>query len=347
MDKKISRLKLLECLENERQHFPLLDVFQKFKATDYSGTMKYTMTSPESIRHWSFGEVKYAESINIKTKEPWHGGLFCARIFGPTKDYECFCGKYRGIKHRGIICEECGVEVNRSSLRGERMGHIELVAPCANIWFLKIRPSLLGLVLDMTASDIERVVYFEAYIVTDPGATPIKKYSILSEDGFNGLLVQYGSEFTAKNGAEAIKDLLQNLDFEYEIERCSKVAGSEIINSKNAKRLLMLEMFKEDNIKPEWMMLDVIPVIAPDLRPPGALVGDQLEASDFNRQYQRIITINNQLRKMLEIQAPSAFLVPLKLRLQEAVDCLLDNKRSRKVMIGVNKTPLRSLASLN
>ena len=347
MNEKINLLELFEYFENERQYFPLLDVFQKFKATDYSGAMKYTMTSPESMRRRSFGEVKYAESINIRTKEPWHGGLFCARIFGPTKDYECFCGKYQGFKHRAIVCEECGVEVNRSSLRGERMAHIELVAPCANIWFLKVRPSLLGLVLDMTLSDIERVVYFEAYIVTDPGAAPIKKYSILSEDDLDGLLVQYGNEFTAKNGAEAIKDLLQNLDFEYEIERCSRVAGSEIISRKNAKRLLALEMFKEENIKPEWMMLDVIPVIAPDLRPLGALIGDQFETSDFNRQYQRIITTNKKKKKMIEIQAPSIFLVQLKLHLQEAVDCLLDNKRSRKVMIGPNKTPLRSLASLS
>ena len=347
MDKESSLIELFKSFDKAYQEFPLLDIFQKIKATDYSGAMKYTMTSPELIRRWSFGEIKCSEIINIQTEEPLRNGLFCSRIFGPTKDYECLCGKYKGLKYRGFICEKCDVEVNRSSLRGERMAHIELVVPCANIWFVKVLPSFLGLVLDMTLSDIEHVLYFEAYIVTDPGITPIKKYSILSEDDFDDLFAQYGNEFKAKMGAEAVKDLLQNLDIEYEIQRCSRVAGSENINSKNAKRLLAFEMFRKNSIKPEWMMLDALPVIAPNLRPLGPLIEDQFEASDFNQQYRQIITINIRLKKMIEIQAPSIFLAQQKLLLQEAVDCLLDNKRSRKVMIGVNKTPLRSLASLN
>jgi DNA-directed RNA polymerase subunit beta' len=347
MEKQISLNELFKSFEKESQEFPLLDIFQKFNATDYSGSMKYTMTSPELIRRWSFGEIKRSEIINIQTEEPFHDGLFCSRIFGPTKNYECLCGKYQGLQYRGFICEKCDVEVNRASLRGERMAHIELVVPCANIWFVKVLPTFLGLVLDMTLSDIEHVLYFEAYIVTDPGVTPIKKYSILSEDDFDDLFAEYGNKFKAKMGAEAVKDLLQNLDIEYEIQRSSRVTESENINRKNAKRLLAFEMFKKNSIKPEWMMLDALPVIAPDLRPLGPLIEDRFEPSDFNQQYRQIISINNRLKKIIELQAPSIFLAQQKLRLQEAVDCLLDNKRSRKVMIGVNKTPLRSLASLN
>jgi DNA-directed RNA polymerase subunit beta' len=347
MEKQIGLNELFKSFEKESQEFPLLDIFQKFNATDYSGSMKYTMTSPELIRRWSFGEIKRSEIINIETEEPLRDGLYCSRIFGPTKNYECLCGKYQGLKNRGVICEKCDVEVNRSSLRGERMAHIELVVPCANIWFVKVLPSFLGLVLDMTLSDIEHVLYFEAYIVTDPGVTPIKKYSILSEDDFDDLIAQYGNKFKAKMGAEAIKDLLRSIDFEYEIQRSSGVTGSENINRKNVKRLLAFEMLKKNSIKPEWMMLDALPVIAPDLRPLGSLIEGKFEASDFNQQYRQIITLNNRLKKLIELQAPSIFLAQLKLQLQEAVDCLLDNKRSRKVMIGVNKTPLRSLASLN
>lgn len=338
---------LLEFYDKPRNDFPLLDIFQKFQKADYSGAMKYTMTSPEIIRNRSFGEVERPESMNIKTNEPLRGGLFCQKIFGPIKEYECSCGKYKGFEYRGFLCEECGVEVNRSSLRNERMGHIELAAPCVNIWFVKVRPSILGRALDILSIDIERILYFEAYIVTNPGLAPIGRYSILSEDDVDAFTEEYGSEFEAKTGAEAIKYLLKNFDFEYEIQRCKKAYKSEAEHKKNAKRLLLLEMLLEKDIKPEWMVLDAIPVIPPNWRPLGPLIDGQFEASDFNRQYQKIITTNDKLKRMIGIKAPPMFLNSLKLELQNAVDCLLDNNLSRMTMIGANTTPLRSLASLD
>ena len=246
----------------------LLDLFKQFTPDEHFDAIRIGMASPEKIRSWSFGEVKKPETINYRTFKPERDGLFCAKIFGPIKDYECLCGKYKRLKHRGVICEKCGVEVTQTKVRRERMGHIDLAAPCAHIWFLKSLPSRLGLVLDMTLRDIERVLYFEAYVVTDPGMTPLKKFSIMSEDDYDAKRKEYGDEFVAKMGAEGIKDLLESIDIDLSIERLrGDLTGSEVKVKKNAKRLKVLEAFKKSGIKPEWMVLEVLPVLPPDLRP--------------------------------------------------------------------------------
>ena len=240
----------------------LLDLFKQFTPDEHFDAIRIGLASPEKIRSWSFGEVKKPETINYRTFKPERDGLFCAKIFGPIKDYECLCGKYKRLKHRGVICEKCGVEVTQTKVRRERMGHIDLAAPCAHIWFLKSLPSRLGLVLDMTLRDIERVLYFEAYVVTDPGMTPLKKFSIMSEDDYDAKVKEYGDEFTAKMGAEGVKDLLEGLDLDDEITKLrNDLTGSEIKIKKNAKRLKLMEAFKKSGIKPMWMVLDVLPVI--------------------------------------------------------------------------------------
>ena len=305
------------------------------------------MASPEKIRSWSFGEVKKPETINYRTFKPERDGLFCAKIFGPIKDYECLCGKYKRLKHRGVICEKCGVEVTQTKVRRERMGHIDLAAPCAHIWFLKSLPSRLGLVLDMTLRDIERVLYFEAYVVTDPGMTPLKKYSIMSEDDYDAKFKEYGDEFTAKMGAEGIKDLLESIDIEGSIEKLrNDLTGSELKIKKNAKRLKVLEAFKKSGIKPEWMVLDVLPVLPPDLRPLVPLDGGRFATSDLNDLYRRVINRNSRLRRLLELKAPEIIARNEKRMLQEAVDSLLDNGRRGKAMTGANKRALKSLADM-
>ena len=325
----------------------LLDLFKQFTPDEHFDAIRIGMASPEKIRSWSFGEVKKPETINYRTFKPERDGLFCAKIFGPIKDYECLCGKYKRLKHRGVICEKCGVEVTQTKVRRERMGHIDLAAPCAHIWFLKSLPSRLGLVLDMTLRDIERVLYFEAYVVTDPGMTPLKKFSIMSEDDYEAKRKEYGDEYVAKMGAEGIKDLLMGIDLDIEIEKLrGDLTGSEVKVKKNAKRLKVLEAFKKSGIKPEWMVMDVLPVLPPDLRPLVPLDGGRFATSDLNDLYRRVINRNSRLRRLLELKAPEIIARNEKRMLQEAVDSLLDNGRRGKAMTGANKRALKSLADM-
>jgi len=325
----------------------VLDLFKQFTPDEHFDAIRIGMASPEKIRSWSFGEVKKPETINYRTFKPERDGLFCAKIFGPIKDYECLCGKYKRLKHRGVICEKCGVEVTQTKVRRDRMGHIDLAAPCAHIWFLKSLPSRLGLVLDMTLRDIERVLYFEAYVVTDPGQTPLKKFAIMTEDDFDAKTKEYGDEFVAKMGAEGIKDLLHDLDLDIEIDKLrNDLTGSEIKIKKNAKRLKVMEAFKKSGIKPEWMVMDVLPVLPPDLRPLVPLDGGRFATSDLNDLYRRVINRNSRLRRLLELKAPEIIARNEKRMLQEAVDSLLDNGRRGKAMTGANKRALKSLADM-
>ncbi|WP_297725342.1 DNA-directed RNA polymerase subunit beta' [Limnohabitans sp. Rim8] len=325
----------------------LLDLFKQFTPDENFDAIKIGLASPEKIRSWSFGEVKKPETINYRTFKPERDGLFCAKIFGPIKDYECLCGKYKRLKHRGVICEKCGVEVTQTKVRRERMGHIDLAAPCAHIWFLKSLPSRLGLVLDMTLRDIERVLYFEAYVVTDPGMTPLKKFGIMTEDDYEAKLKEYGDEFQAKMGAEGIKDLLKGIEIDSEIERLrGDLTGSEVKVKKNSKRLKVLEAFRKSGIKPEWMVLEVLPVLPPDLRPLVPLDGGRFATSDLNDLYRRVINRNSRLRRLLELKAPEIIARNEKRMLQEAVDSLLDNGRRGKAMTGANKRALKSLADM-
>ncbi|MBI3157056.1 MAG: DNA-directed RNA polymerase subunit beta' [Burkholderiales bacterium] len=325
----------------------LLDLFKQFTPDEHFDAIKIGLASPEKIRSWSFGEVKKPETINYRTFKPERDGLFCAKIFGPIKDYECLCGKYKRLKHRGVICEKCGVEVTQTKVRRERMGHIDLAAPCAHIWFLKSLPSRLGLVLDMTLRDIERVLYFEAYVVVDPGMTPLKKFAILSEDDFEARHAEYGDEFVALMGAEGIKRLLEDMDIEAEIEKIrNDMTGSELKIKKNAKRLKVLEAFRRSGIKPEWMIMTVLPVLPPDLRPLVPLDGGRFATSDLNDLYRRVINRNNRLARLLELKAPEIIVRNEKRMLQEAVDSLLDNGRRGKAMTGANKRALKSLADM-
>src|SRR5664280_2575137 len=325
----------------------LLDLFKQFTPDEHFNAIKIGMASPEKIRSWSFGEVKKPETINYRTFKPERDGLFCAKIFGPIKDYECLCGKYKRLKHRGVICEKCGVEVTQTKVRRERMCHIDLAAPCAHIWFLKSLPSRLGLVLDMTLRDIERVLYFEAYVVTDPGMTPLKKFSIMSEDDFDAKFKEYGDEFQAKMGAEGIKDLLQSIDIEGSIEKLrNDPTGSELKIKKNTKRLKLLEAFKKSGIKPEWMVLDVLPVLPPDLRPLVPLDGGRFATSDLNDLYRRVINRNNRLKRLMELKAPSVIIKNEKRMLQEAVDALFDNSKKTKVLKAGGKRALKSRSDM-
>lgn len=325
----------------------LLDLFKQFTPDEHFDAIRIGLASPEKIRSWSFGEVKKPETINYRTFKPERDGLFCAKIFGPIKDYECLCGKYKRLKHRGVICEKCGVEVTQTKVRRDRMGHIDLAAPCAHIWFLKSLPSRLGLILDMTLRDIERVLYFEAYVIVDPGMTPLKKFAIMSEDDYDAKRKEYGDEFIAKMGAEGIKELLQAIDLEIEIDKLrNDLTGSELKIKKNAKRLKVLEAFKKSGIKPEWMVLDVLPVLPPDLRPLVPLDGGRFATSDLNDLYRRVINRNSRLRRLLELKAPEIIARNEKRMLQEAVDSLLDNGRRGKAMTGANKRALKSLADM-
>jgi DNA-directed RNA polymerase subunit beta' len=325
----------------------LLDLFKQFTPDEHFNAIRIGLASPEKIHSWSFGEVKKPETINYRTFKPERDGLFCAKIFGPIKDYECLCGKYKRLKHRGVICEKCGVEVTQTKVRRERMGHIDLAAPCAHIWFLKSLPSRLGLILDMTLRDIERVLYFEAYVIVDPGMTPLKKFAIMTEDDFDAKQREFGDEFVAKMGAEGIKELLMAIDLDIEIEKLrNDLTGSELKIKKNAKRLKVLEAFKKSGIKPEWMVLDVLPVLPPDLRPLVPLDGGRFATSDLNDLYRRVINRNSRLRRLLELKAPEIIARNEKRMLQEAVDSLLDNGRRGKAMTGANKRALKSLADM-
>jgi DNA-directed RNA polymerase subunit beta' len=328
----------------------LLDLFKQVTAEEEFDAITIGLASPEKIRSWSFGEVKKPETINYRTFKPERDGLFCAKIFGPIKDYECLCGKYKRLKHRGVICEKCGVEVTLAKVRRDRMGHIELASPTAHIWFLKSLPSRLGMVLDMTLRDIERVLYFEAYVVTDPGmVSNLQRAQLLTEEQYLEMMEEHGDEFTAFMGAEGIRELLRNLDLNTVVESLHaelEVTGSEAKNKKLAKRLKILEGFQKSGIKPDWMVLEVLPVLPPDLRPLVPLDGGRFATSDLNDLYRRVINRNNRLKRLLELKAPEIIVRNEKRMLQESVDSLLDNGRRGKAMTGANKRPLKSLADM-
>lgn len=327
----------------------LLDLFKQVTQEEEFDAIKIALASPEKIRSWSYGEVKKPETINYRTFKPERDGLFCSKIFGPIKDYECLCGKYKRLKHRGVICEKCGVEVTLSKVRRERMGHIELASPVAHIWFLKSLPSRLGMVLDIALRDIERVLYFEAFIVIDPGMTPLTRGQLLTEDDYLAKVEEYGDEFNAVMGAEAIRELLRTMDINEQIEilrRELSETGSEAKIKKIAKRLKVLEAFQKSGIKPEWMILEILPVLPPELRPLVPLDGGRFATSDLNDLYRRVINRNNRLKRLLELKAPEIIVRNEKRMLQEAVDSLLDNGRRGKVMTGANKRPLKSLADM-
>ncbi|SNT23583.1 DNA-directed RNA polymerase subunit beta', partial [Sphingomonas laterariae] len=308
------------------------------------------IASPERIRSWSFGEIKKPETINYRTFKPERDGLFCARIFGPIKDYECLCGKYKRMKYKGIVCEKCGVEVTVSKVRRERMGHIELAAPVAHIWFLKSLPSRIGLLLDMQLKQLERVLYFEAYIVIEPGLTPLEKYQLLTEDELLEAQDEYGEDaFTAGIGAEAVRKMLESLDLEGErVDLLKELAEtkSELKPKKIIKRLKVVESFIESGNRPEWMILEVIPVIPPELRPLVPLDGGRFATSDLNDLYRRVINRNNRLKRLMELRAPDIIVRNEKRMLQEAVDALFDNGRRGRTITGANKRPLKSLSDM-
>ena len=328
----------------------LLDLFKQVTAEEEFDAITIGLASPEKIRSWSYGEVKKPETINYRTFKPERDGLFCAKIFGPIKDYECLCGKYKRLKHRGVICEKCGVEVTLAKVRRDRMGHIELASPTAHIWFLKSLPSRLGMVLDMTLRDIERVLYFEAYVVCDPGlVSNLQRSQLLTEEQYLEMMEEHGDEFHALMGAEGIRELLRNLDLPSEVESLRaelEVTGSEAKNKKLAKRLKILEGFLKSGIKPDWMVLEVLPVLPPDLRPLVPLDGGRFATSDLNDLYRRVINRNNRLKRLLELKAPEIVVRNEKRMLQESVDSLLDNGRRGKAMTGANKRPLKSLADM-
>ena len=328
----------------------LLDLFKQVTAEEEFDAITIGLASPDKIRSWSYGEVKKPETINYRTFKPERDGLFCAKIFGPIKDYECLCGKYKRLKHRGVICEKCGVEVTLAKVRRDRMGHIELASPTAHIWFLKSLPSRLGMVLDMTLRDIERVLYFEAYVVCDPGlVSNLQRAQLLTEEQYLEMMEEHGDEFQALMGAEGIRELLRNLDLTSEVESLRaelEVTSSEAKNKKLAKRLKILEGFQKSGIKPDWMVLEVLPVLPPDLRPLVPLDGGRFATSDLNDLYRRVINRNNRLKRLLELKAPEIIVRNEKRMLQESVDSLLDNGRRGKAMTGANKRPLKSLADM-
>jgi DNA-directed RNA polymerase subunit beta' len=312
--------------------------------------IRISIASPERIRSWSYGEIKKPETINYRTFKPERDGLFCARIFGPIKDYECLCGKYKRMKYRGIICEKCGVEVTLSKVRRERMGHIELASPAAHIWFLKSLPSRVGLLLDMTLKELERVLYFENHVVIEPGLTPLKVNQLLSEEEYLDYQDQFGEEtFTAGIGAEALKQMLASIDLEKERDRLRqelKETGSEARRKKLVKRLKLVEAFVEAGTRPEWMILEVVPVIPPELRPLVPLDGGRFATSDLNDLYRRVINRNNRLKRLIELRAPDIIVRNEKRMLQESVDALFDNGRRGRVITGANKRPLKSLSDM-
>src|SRR6202161_4425782 len=324
--------------------------FGQVAATKQFDEIRISIASPEKIRSWSFGEVKKPETINYRTFKPERDGLFCARIFGPIKDYECLCGKYKRMKYKGVICEKCGVEVTLSRVRRERMGHISLAAPVAHIWFLKSLPSRIGLLLDMTLKDLERILYFESYIVLDPGLTPLKDRQLLNEEDFLRAVDEYGQDsFTAMIGAEVIRVILKVMNLQ-KIAEDLKVdiaqSKSELKPKRLAKRLKIIEAFMHSGNKPEWMILTEVPVIPPDLRPLVPLDGGRFATSDLNDLYRRVINRNNRLKRLMELRAPDIIIRNEKRMLQESVDALFDNGRRGRVITGANKRPLKSLADM-
>ncbi|NYZ17947.1 DNA-directed RNA polymerase subunit beta' [Azospirillum sp. RWY-5-1] len=328
----------------------LMNIFGQVQGPQSFDQIRIQIASPERIRSWSFGEIKKPETINYRTFKPERDGLFCARIFGPIKDYECLCGKYKRMKYRGIICEKCGVEVTLSKVRRERMGHIELASPVAHIWFLKSLPSRIGLLLDMTLKDLERILYFENYVVIEPGLTPLKLHQLLGEEEFMNAQDEYGEDsFTASIGAEALRIMLSALDMDEEKKRCReelRETASEAKRKKLVKRLKLIEAFMESQSRPEWMILEVIPVIPPELRPLVPLDGGRFATSDLNDLYRRVINRNNRLKRLIELKAPDIIVRNEKRMLQEAVDALFDNGRRGRVITGANKRPLKSLSDM-
>ncbi|MCY3753730.1 MAG: DNA-directed RNA polymerase subunit beta', partial [Alphaproteobacteria bacterium] len=331
------------------------DLMRLFGQTEQEASfdkIRVSIASPDQIRRWSYGEIKKPETINYRTFKPERDGLFCARIFGPVKDYECLCGKYKRMKHRGIICEKCGVEVTLSKVRRDRMGHIELAAPVAHIWFLKSMPSRIGLVLDMTLRELERVLYFESYVVTEPGTTVLERGQLLSEEEYLDEVERASAEgetFEAGIGAKAIKELLGGIELAEEREDMRaelKETKSEAKRKKLVKRLKVVEAFLASGSKPEWMVLDVVPVIPPELRPLVPLDGGRFATSDLNDLYRRVINRNNRLKRLMELRAPDIIIRNEQRMLQEAVDALFDNGRRGRIITGANKRPLKSLSDM-
>ncbi|MDA7599680.1 DNA-directed RNA polymerase subunit beta' [Alphaproteobacteria bacterium] len=328
----------------------LMNPFGQNQGPQSFDKIRISIAAPERIRSWSFGEIKKPETINYRTFKPEKDGLFCARIFGPVRDYECLCGKYKRMKYRGIICEKCGVEVTLSKVRRERMGHIELAAPVAHIWFLKSLPSRIGLLVDMTLKDLERVLYFENFVVIEPGMTSLTYGQLLSEEEFYDAQEEFGDDaFEAKIGAEAIKKILESLDLDVErvkIREDLAETGSEAKRKKLVKRLKLVDSFRESGCRPEWMILDVVPVIPPELRPLVPLDGGRFATSDLNDLYRRVINRNNRLKRLIELRAPDIIVRNEKRMLQESVDALFDNGRRGRVISGINKRPLKSLSDM-
>jgi DNA-directed RNA polymerase subunit beta' len=327
----------------------LLKLFKQQAPVEHFDSIKIGLASPEMIRAWSYGEVRKPETINYRTFKPERDGLFCAKIFGPVKDYECLCGKYKRLKHRGVVCEKCGVEVTQSKVRRERMGHIELASPVAHIWFLKSLPSRIGLMLDMTLREIERVLYFEAFVVIDPGMTPMQRGQLLTDEMYLEAIEEHGDEFDARMGAEAVYELLKTMDLKAEVIKVREDMGatsSETKLKRLSKRLKLIESFIESGNKSEWMVMTVLPVLPPDLRPLVPLDGGRFATSDLNDLYRRVINRNNRLRRLLELSAPDIIVRNEKRMLQEAVDALLDNGRRGRAITGTNRRPLKSLADM-
>jgi DNA-directed RNA polymerase subunit beta' len=327
----------------------LLKLFKQQAPLEHFDSIKIGLASPEMIRAWSYGEVRKPETINYRTFKPERDGLFCAKIFGPVKDYECLCGKYKRLKHRGVVCEKCGVEVTQSKVRRERMGHIELASPVAHIWFLKSLPSRIGLMLDMTLREIERVLYFEAFVVIDPGMTPMQRGQLLTDEMYLEAIEEHGDEFDARMGAEAVYELLKTMDLKAEVIKVREDMGataSETKLKRLSKRLKLIESFIESGNKSEWMVMTVLPVLPPDLRPLVPLDGGRFATSDLNDLYRRVINRNNRLRRLLELSAPDIIVRNEKRMLQEAVDALLDNGRRGRAITGTNRRPLKSLADM-
>jgi DNA-directed RNA polymerase subunit beta' len=341
---------LTPCENNWRTALKdLLNLLKNQGQEEEFDKIRIGLASPDMIRSWSFGEVKKPETINYRTFKPEREGLFCAKIFGPIKDYECLCGKYKRMKFRGVICEKCGVEVTLTKVRRERMGHIELASPTAHIWFLKSLPSRIGLLLDMTLRDIERVLYFESFVVIEPGMTTLEKGQLLSDEEYYNALEEHGDEFEAKMGAEAIQALLKDIDLESEMTRLREEipnTSSETKLKKLSKRLKLVESFLASGNKPEWMVMTVLPVLPPDLRPLVPLDGGRFATSDLNDLYRRVINRNNRLKRLLDLSAPDIIVRNEKRMLQEAVDALLDNGRRGRAITGSNKRPLKSLADM-
>src|SRR5881409_4072008 len=328
----------------------LFSLFEKPKNPLSFNAIRISLASPDKIRSWSHGEVKKPETINYRTFKPERDGLFCAKIFGPTKDYECNCGKYKRMRHRGVVCEKCGVEVIQSKVRRERMGHIDLATPVAHIWFLKSLPSRIGTLLDMTLKELEKILYFESYVVVDPGTTPLQERELLSEARYRKLVEEHGPDaFRSGMGAEAIRELLKKLDVDrlfVDLRVEMKEATSEARRKKISKRLKVISAFKNSGNRPEWLILEVVPVIPPDLRPLVPLDGGRFATSDLNDLYRRVINRNNRLKRLMELNAPDIIIRNEKRMLQEAVDALFDNGRRGRAITGPNKRPLKSLSDM-